>query len=236
MDVRVIITAAGAGTRFGQEVPKQFVRLGCESVLGHTIRCFRQCKFITEIAIVLPPDFISAKDFGFPKIKYVVKGKKTRAESVYEGLMKISLRGFSSETVVLVHDGVRPLITEQVIQKVAIEAGVHGAAIAATKVTDTIKEVDARGFICSTLSREHLWKAATPQGFRMDVLLKSYKKALNEGYLEFATDEAYLAEKAGYPVFIVEGNPENIKITTPTDLAIAEALLVSEANANKAGL
>ena len=225
MDVRVIIAAAGTGTRFGQEVPKQFMRLSGESVLGHTIRCFMDCSYIEEIAVVLPPDFISMIETSFPKIRHIVKGKKTRAESVYEGLRKISLRDFSDETVVLVHDGVRPFVTEQVIQKVAVEAGIHGAAIAATKVTDTIKEVDAEGFIRATKSREHLWKAATPQGFQMDVLLKSYKKARLGGYLETATDEAFLAEKAGYPVFIVEGNPENIKITTPVDLAFAEALV-----------
>ena len=227
MDVRVIITAAGAGTRFGQEVPKQFARLGGESVLGHTIRRFENCCLVDEIAVVMPPDHIAALARGFTKIKHFVKGKKTRAESVYEGLKKMSLGCFTRETIVLVHDGVRPLVTERVIQKVAVEAGVHGAAIAATKVTDTIKKVDTRGFICSTPSREHLWKAATPQGFLMDVLLESYKKALQEGYLDSATDEAFLAEKAGYPVYIVEGNPENIKITTPADLAIAEALLSS---------
>ena len=225
MDVRVIITAAGSGTRFGQELPKQFVRLGGESVLAHTIRCFVSCNFIEEIAVVLPPDFISMMEKDFPKIRHIVKGKKTRTESVYEGLKKISLGDFTGETVVLVHDGVRPFVSELVIKNVATQARAHGAAIAATKVTDTIKEVDAEGFIRSTRSREHLWKAATPQGFRMDVLLDSYSKAMIDGYLKSATDEAFLAEKAGYPVFIVEGNHENIKITTPTDLAIAEALL-----------
>ena len=221
----VIITAAGYGTRFGKDVPKQFVRLGGESVLGRTIRCFEDCDFVEDIAVVLPPDYTSGADLGFPKITHFVKGKKTRAESVYEGLKKISQRDFSSQTVVLVHDGVRPFVTEQVIKNVATEALAHGAAIAATKVTDTIKEVDAGGFISATRNREFLWKAATPQGFRMDVLLESCKRAELEGYLESATDEAFLAEKAGYPVFTVEGNPENIKITTPADLAIAEAIL-----------
>lgn len=225
MDVRVIITAAGSGSRFGQDVPKQFVRLGDESVLGHTIRRFVDCDFVEEIALVLPPDFISAADLMFPKVKYYVEGKKTRAESVYEGFLRICGKLFSSETVVLVHDGVRPFVSWDTIKNVALSALRHGAAIAATKITDTIKKVDAEGFVSATLSRENLWRAATPQGFRMDVMLDSYKNAIAQGYLESATDEAFLAEKAGYPVCIIEGNPENIKITTLIDLVFAEAIL-----------
>ena len=224
----VIVTAAGYGARFGQAVPKQFMPLGDASVLWHTIRCFEDCGFIDDITVVLPPDFIAGINLGFAKIKHLVKGKKTRAKSVYEGLKKILRSDSLSETVVLVHDGVRPFVSAETIKNVAIEAKSRGAAIAATKVTDTIKEVDTGGFINVTLNREHLWKAATPQGFRMDILLESYKKAMEHGYLEAATDEAFLAEKAGHPVYIVEGNPENIKITTPTDMVVAEALLGME--------
>ena len=222
MSVRVIIAAAGSGTRFGHEVPKQFLELGGKSILWHTVGCFESCDIVEEIAIVVPSSFASISDMGFSKVKHVVAGKNTRAESVYEGLKRISLTGISNETVVLVHDGVRPFVSLEAIENVAQEAKRHGAAIAATKVTDTIKQVDSDGFIGSTISRENLWRAATPQGFRMGILHDSFNKAAKHGYLELATDEAYLAENAGFPVFIVEGNPENIKITNPADMVIAK--------------
>ena len=221
MDVRVIITAAGDGTRFGRPVPKQFVQLGGESILSHTVRCFEICDFVEEITVVLPPGFA----INSSKIKHYAFGKKTRAESVNEGLKKMCQGEFSRETVVLVHDGVRPFVSSEVIKNVALMAKRHGTAIAATKMTDTIKKVYSDGFVSKTVSRENLWRAATPQGFKMGILLDSFKMACERGYLESATDESYLVEKAGYPVFIVEGNPENIKITTPADMLVAEALL-----------
>ena len=225
MDVRVIITAAGSGSRFGQGLPKQFSLLGTESILKHTVRNFENCDFVSEVVIVLPPDHPSVKDISFPKVKHLAAGKKTRAESVYEGLKVICQSDYSNETVVLVHDGVRPFVSKPVIEEVAAGALDHGAAIAAVKMTDTIKKVDSDGFISATIDREHLWKAATPQGFRIDILVESYKRAIELGYLESATDEAFLAEKAGFPVYVVEGNPENIKITTQADKLVAETML-----------
>ena len=225
MDVRVIVAAGGSGTRFGQAVPKQFAKLGTESILEHTVRRFEKCSFVKEIIIVLPPDFVSINDLSCSKVKHFVTGKNTRAESVYEGFLKISRGVWSSETIALVHDGVRPFVCEETIENVAAKALEHGTAIAAARVTDTIKKMDSKGFVCETVNRELLWKAATPQGFRMDILLEAYKRAIEQGYLPSATDEAFLVEKAGFPVYIIEGNPENIKITTSADLAFAESLL-----------
>ena len=224
MEAVVIVTAAGGGLRFGQKVPKQFAKLDGESILRHTVRRFENCDIVKEIAVVLPSDFFLAADLDFPKVKHFVAGKKTRAESVYEGLSRLNERELPSRTVVLVHDGVRPFASEEVIKNVAMEAWARGAAIAATKITDTIKQVDALGFVSATVSRENLWRAATPQGFRMGILLSSYERAQEHGYIESATDEAFLVEKAGFPVYIVEGNPENIKITTPADMTIAEEI------------
>ena len=223
MDVRVVITAAGSGIRFGKSLPKQFMPLGGEPVLNHTIRCFTNCDFVNEIAVVLPQEFL--KDFYFTKVDYFVAGKKTRAESVYEGLKKISRGSSTDETVVLVHDGVRPFVSVETIKDVAQKALAFGAAIAAAKVTNTIKKADNQGYITETISRENLWMAATPQGFKLSKLLDMFRDAKKLGYLESATDEAYLAEKAGYPVFLVKSNPENIKITNPADLLIAEGIL-----------
>ena len=220
MDIRVVITAAGSGSRFGGNLPKQFMKLGTKSILECTIDLFISCKIFSEIIVVLPCDYVFAKD-----AVRVVSGKKTRAESVYEGLKVVSLRPFSDETIVLVHDGVRPFASKKLINDVVMNASKHGAAIAATRVTDTIKNTHDDLFIRETICRRNLFKAATPQGFRIGVLLESFKKAEELGYLQYATDEAYLAEKCGYPVYIVEGNPENIKITTQTDMVYAKILL-----------
>ena len=224
MDLRVIITAAGSGTRFGQTLPKQFSLIGTESILKRTIRCFEDSSLVSEVTVVLPPGYTSVKDISLSKVRHFVAGKKTRAESVYEGLKKCQ-GNFSNETVVLVHDGVRPFVSAEVIKVVAEQAFKRGAAIAAVKVTDTIKKIDPDGYISATIDRKFLWKAATPQGFRINILVESYKRAMEMGYLESATDEAFLAEKAGFPVYVVEGNPENIKITTQADKLVAEAML-----------
>ena len=243
MDVRVIIAAGGSGVRFGQALPKQFAKLGSKSILEHTLSRFECCSFVKEIAVVLPAEYSSLsvspsgcrpqqtdlENVSFSKVKHFAAGKNTRAESVYEGFLKISRGVQSCETVVLVHDGVRPFVCEETIENVAAKALEHGAAIAAARVTDTIKKMDSKGFVSETVNRELLWKAATPQGFRMDVLLESYRRAHEQGYLPSATDEAFLAEKAGFPVYIIEGNPENIKITTSADLVFAESLLKAKA-------
>ena len=255
MDVRVIITAGGSGSRFCKALPKQFAKLGTDSILEHTVRCFEICDHVKEITVVLPPDFmltnericyvgarlaspahhdtksagqaslVPTENVSFSKLRHVVSGKNTRAKSVYEGLLSLSQGSYFGETIVLVHDGVRPFVSDETIKNVAEMAFVHGAAIAATKVTDTIKKVDAEGYVSETISRDSLWRASTPQGFRIGILLESYKKAIEEGFMSDATDEAFLAEKAGYPVYVVEGNHENIKITTPADKLMAETIL-----------
>ena len=220
MDVKVIVTAGGLGSRFGGDFPKQFMALGSKPVLYHAIKTFESCSFVTEIAAVVPEEYaITVKDYGFAKVFYIVAGKNTRAMSVYE-----ALRHFDTG-IVLVHDGVRPLVRKELVRNVAHAAFTHGAAIAAAKVTDTIKKADEQGFVNTTVERENLWRAATPQGFKAELLHEAYQKAIEGGYMENATDEAFLVEKLGKPVFLVKGHEDNIKITHPHDLRIAEMLL-----------
>ena len=220
MDVKVIVAAAGSGERFGHGHLKQFALLGSKQVLFHAIETFESCSFVTEIAVVVAkPHIPIVESYGFTKVHHIVAGKDTRAGSVYEALKKFDTG------IVLVHDGVRPLVKKELVRNVAHAAFTHGAAIAATKVSDTIKKADERGFVLKTEERENLWRAATPQGFKTELLHLAYKAAIVGGYMESATDEAFLVEKLGKPVFLVKGHEDNIKITHPHDLAMAELLV-----------
>ena len=220
MDVKVIVTAGGTGVRFGGYLPKQFMLLGTKPVLYHAIKTFESCSFVTEIAVVVPPAHMeTVMGFGFLKVNHYVPGKETRAGSVYEALQRFS------SGIVLIHDGVRPIVKKELVRNVAHAAFTHGAAIAATRVTDTIKKSDEQGFVSATVERQDLWRASTPQGFKTELLHDAFRMAIEGGYMEGATDEAFLVEKLGKPVFLVKGPGDNIKITYPQDLKIAEALL-----------
>lgn len=217
-DVKVVIAAAGSGSRFGG--PKQFAMLGGEPVLRRAAGLFEGIRQVSEILVALPPGLQSP--FAPPANWRIVAGKGTRQESVAEAVL--ALAGAPDETLVLVHDGARPFASRETIGGVARMAHRHGAALAARRLADTLKR-EAAGFALETVPRDSLWRAATPQGFRLGILREIYGKARAGGYLAAATDDAELAEKAGYRPCLVESNPENIKITARSDLALAEAIL-----------
>ena len=219
-----IIAAAGAGTRMASDRPKQFLQLAGLPVIFHTLKPFEECESIHEVIVVLPAEesagFLSmAGKQGLRKIARVVPGGATRADSVKRGLMAI--RSATAE-IVTVHDGVRPFVTVEEIDSTVDAARVDGAAILVAPVTDTIKQVDGP-VVEKTLDRVRLRRALTPQCFRYELLRQAYQGVdVNDPSL---TDESSLVERLGKRVTIVEGNPRNIKITTPGDLLIAEALL-----------
>jgi 2-C-methyl-D-erythritol 4-phosphate cytidylyltransferase len=222
-----IIAAAGAGTRMASDRPKQFLLLAGRPLIFHTLRAFEQCDSIDEVIVVLSAaesaGFLSqAGKLGLRKIARVVPGGVTRADSVKRGLMAV--RSATAE-IVAVHDGVRPFVTVAEIDETVAAARLHGAAILAAPVTDTIKQVDDQHVI-RTLDRSGLRRALTPQCFRYDILRRAYQHAdLNDPSL---TDESALVEKLGIAVHIVEGSARNIKITTTEDIAIAEAILATD--------
>ena len=221
-----IIAAAGAGTRMASDRPKQFLLLAGTPVIVHTLKAFEQCDSIHEVIVVLPAEqsagFLSmAGKYGLRKLARVVPGGATRAESVKRGLM--SVRTATAE-IVAVHDGVRPVVTVDEIERTVLAAREHGAAILVAPVTDTIKEVRDQSVV-RTLDRGVLRRALTPQCFRFDLLRDAYQHAdVNDPSL---TDESALVEQLGHPVSVVEGSARNIKITTLEDLEIAEGLLRS---------
>lgn len=221
-----VIVAAGNGTRMGaiSHLTKQMTDLGGMPVIVRTIKQFENCEFINEIVVVAHEEEVSKYDefienYGFKKITAVVKGGDTRQKSVLEGFRMIS----EKSEYVAIHDGARCLITPEMIENVMCQAYLYGCATAAEKSKDTIKNADKSGFISSTIDRETLWHAQTPQIFKTDVYRAAAFIALKNGYQ--ATDDCMLAENIGFKIKLVDCGYENIKLTTPDDFYISEAIL-----------
>jgi 2-C-methyl-D-erythritol 4-phosphate cytidylyltransferase len=220
-----IIVAGGSGKRFGSEIPKQFLKLGGKPLIFHTLEKFENCPAIDEIILVLASDKIGyfyslPEKSKFKKPVKIVAGGKIRAESVLNGLKAIS----ENCQIVVVHDGARPFVSGEEISQTVAAAQAHGAACLTAKITDTVKEISPSGKIIGTINREKLRRALTPQAFHFEILQKAFAE---NDLKESVTDECLLVEKLGYPIFAVEGNPKNIKITTREDFLLAEILLKS---------
>ncbi len=218
-----IIVAAGSGSRFAVDKPKQFTELLGKPLIIHTLEQFEACPAVDEIVLVLSEDGrrefkIQNAKFKISKLKRIVTGGATRAESVRNGMDSIAA---ADNAIVAVHDGARPLVTPEEIAAVIVAAAETGAACLVAPVNDTIKSVEG-GVINFTVDRSRLRRALTPQAFRYDIL----KRAFEDGEVSDAvTDECYLVEKLGVPITMVEGSATNIKITRPEDLIFAEAIL-----------
>ena len=215
-----VIVAAGTASRRGG-IDKVMAPLQGEPMLKRTVRTFQGCDAIKEIVIVTREDLlerVSAMCGEFSKVTAVVVGGKDRPESVTNGLNALS----KNVKLAAIQDGARPLITWQVIDRVVRAANSYGAAAPAIPVKDTVKEVQG-GIVLSTPDRSRLQAVQTPQVFDFDLLRGALKKAAQEGAA--ITDDCSAVERMGFKVKIVEGDERNIKITTPIDIKIAEALL-----------
>jgi 2-C-methyl-D-erythritol 4-phosphate cytidylyltransferase len=223
--VAAIIPAAGEGRRMGRTVPKQFLQIGGREILTRTLEVFEACRAIDDVWVVVaaeqcaPCQRTIVERYGFQKIRGVIAGGATRQESVWRGLQQVA----DAVTLVVVHDGVRPLVTELLLQQTLEQASRHGAAIAAVPLKDTLKRVSAAGIVEATVPRESLWRVQTPQAFRHALLRRAFQHAWRQGLQ--ATDEAGLIEALGHPVQIVPSYEHNIKITTPDDLVLCEMFL-----------
>lgn len=230
-----LVPAAGRGLRMGGPIPKQFLALGGRPILAQSLRVLQASPVIHEIILAVPQTdrqycldhFVATGEFG--KVTKVVPGGAQRQDSVRHALAEVS----EETDIVLVHDAVRPFLTEEMIRQVVAAAVEHGAAIIALPMRDTVKYVGAGGVIERTLDRGPLWLAQTPQAFRRAWLEEGHHKALLEGV--HATDDAHLVELIGKPVVVVEGSGENIKVTRPEDLVIGEAILSSRTAGRSAG-
>lgn len=222
MFVSVIIVAGGRGTRLGASEPKQLLTLGGRSMLQRSVDAFVSHPAVGEVVVVLPPEFARGNvplDTGGRSVR-IASGGARRQDSVAAGFRVIS----AEATVVLVHDAARPFVSATLIDRVVEGAVEHGAVVPACRARDTIKRAPAEGGrVQETLPRDTVWMAQTPQGFARAVLAR----AVAEGERVDATDEAMLAERAGFAVHVIEGDDANVKITTAEDLTRARATFSS---------
>ena len=213
-----VIVAGGTGTRMGAAVPKQFMQLNGKPVLLHTIETFLRAYADLQIILVLPASFeeqgrqLILQTTTASRVQ-IVLGGTTRFHSVQNGLKQIN-----EASVIFVHDGVRCLVTESLIRRCYEQTIVKGNAIPAVAVNDSIRMVE--GNKTKVVDRSRLLAVQTPQTFRSNILLSAFEQPYNEAF----TDEATVAEAAGHEIFMIEGEKENIKITLPADLLIAEQL------------
>ena len=216
--VSAIIVAAGEGKRFGSA--KQFAPLKGKPILDWTLETFEDHVKVTEIILVVKEDWLRKKFISrYKKLVAVIRGGEKRQDSVMAGFNQLKP---DQTDIVLVHDGVRPLVGKDLISRIIEATEQKGAAIPALSLEDTIKRVEGERVV-KTLDRLTLFRIQTPQGFFYTTLERALRKAKEDNF--YGTDEASLVERIGEKVYIVEGNTQNIKITSPEDIHIAEALL-----------
>ena len=228
MQVFVILPAAGLGTRMAGPQPKQFLALDGLPILIHSLRAFAAVERVTAIYVAVRKPEIErveaqVAEYGFASQVRVVEGGDHRQESVAHALTALPAQ---ADDVVLVHDAVRPLIDAATIERTIDAVLAHGAAIVGMPAVDTIKQVErtAHGaLITSTIPREFVVLAQTPQGFRFGLLRRAFAEATADGFV--GTDEASVVERAGIPVAVVHGSQVNLKITQPGDIELAEFYL-----------
>ena len=229
MSVAVIIAASGSGQRLGGDMPKQFQLLGDKPVLAHSVQAFDRLDIINEIIIAAPAEYVAhtwdiTARYRFSKVRKVVPGGPSRAESIYAAFKQLS----TDTGAVLIHDGVRPFVSEKIIMSVIQATDTHSAAVAGIPLTDTIKEINPACQVLQTPDRHRFWQVQTPQGFTYNVIKKAYEQGKADDILASVTDDSMLVERLGIAVQMVEGHPGNIKITTREDLLMSEIMLRSK--------
>ncbi|MEX6588105.1 2-C-methyl-D-erythritol 4-phosphate cytidylyltransferase [Paraclostridium bifermentans] len=220
----VVIVAAGTGSRMKKDINKQFIKLKNKEIVAHTIEKFYNSENIDDIVVVIREDEEEyfnkniKEKYGFTNIK-VAHGGNERQDSVFNGIKMLK----KECDVVLIHDGARPFVTDDIIKRSINKANEHNAIVVGVKVKDTIKVVSDNGNIVDTPNRSYLWAVQTPQVFKYVIITKAYEDAYNNNY--YGTDDAMLVERIGYNVKMIEGSYNNIKITTQEDLEFGEQIL-----------
>ncbi|MBU1299955.1 MAG: 2-C-methyl-D-erythritol 4-phosphate cytidylyltransferase [Bacteroidetes bacterium] len=218
LKVGVVIPAGGIGKRFGSDKPKQFLEINGMPILQLTIQKFQTCDAIDFIVVVSHTDFVEETQKlvyqnQFTKVKSIVVGGEHRQDSVWNGIKEILK--FSVD-IILIHDGVRPFVTNKLILDIINATEEYDAAVPGLAPKDTIKISDDNGFLVETPYRRLLYAVQTPQGFKTDLIVKAYEKAFYDKF--YGTDDASLVEKLRRKVKLVNGDYNNIKITTVEDL------------------
>lgn len=223
--VSAVVPAAGIGARMKSDRKKQFLEIKGKPILSYTLSALAGSPFIDEIIVVTGEEDILfvwdiIREYRIPKVKTVVRGGETRQESVSKGVAE------AENEYILIHDGVRPMVTDKEIEAAVIAGFVFGASAVGVPLADTVKLADEEGKIKKTLSREGVYRIFTPQVMKKSLYLKGLEEAKKNGIV--ATDDLGLAELAGVSAKIAPGNPMNLKITCPEDMELAERLIETE--------
>ena len=227
-----VLLAGGSSRRMGSGKDKLRHPIAGRPLLVHSLLAFDRCAAVHEIILVVRQDQQDAfktlaLKHGVTKLAQVVAGGVERQDSVWRGLQALS----PSSEIVLIHDGARPCVTPEIITRCVEAARLRGAAIPASRVKDTIKQVDSNLQIKATLDRSALWAAQTPQTFQAELIRRAYEPLIRDGII--VTDDAAAVERLGHGVWIVESDPLNLKVTTPEDLLLADVILSGRGGENK---
>lgn len=225
-----IILAGGSGSRFGSEIPKQFIKVAGKTIIAHTIEAFQCCENIDEIAVVINPNFVKEIERivninQFNKVKKILLGGKERSDSSLAAIDAYSLEDKSEDINLIFHDAVRPFISRSIINQVIEALEKFNAIDVAIPATDTIVEVNSKAIIENVPSRDRLKRGQTPQAFKLKTIKKAYELALKDPFFK-ATDDCGVVLKymPNEPIFVVEGSESNIKVTYELDMFIADKL------------
>ena len=209
----------------GAKAKKPYLSLGNKPILAHTLLAFEQCPQISEVVLIVSEDEIGSSEtlvvepFKVKKVSKIIAGGPRRQDSVWEGIK--TLKGDCE--LIMVHDGVRPFVSQEILKISVHETTDDGATVVAVPVKDTIKIVSKKAEVVETIDRSRVWAVQTPQTFAHDILKRAYEKAYKDRF--YGTDDASLVERLGVTVKIIPGSYDNIKITTPGDLVLGEAIL-----------
>ncbi|RBP70197.1 2-C-methyl-D-erythritol 4-phosphate cytidylyltransferase [Alkalibaculum bacchi] len=223
--VSAIIVAAGNGSRMKAGVNKQYLYLNSKPVLAHTLLVFEECQLVDEVVLVIGKQDVQIcmeeviRPYKIKKVKVLVEGGATRQESMYLGLKKVNKKA----DIVITHDGARPLVHSNTLIKCIEGTLEHKATIVAVPSKDTIKIVDENLTVKETPDRTTLWTVQTPQTFEYNLLMRAHEKAIEDHFV--GTDDAMLVERLNHTIKIIKGHYDNIKITTPEDLIMAESII-----------
>ena len=221
-----IVLAAGQGKRMHSKIQKQFLEIGGKPVLYYSLHCFQESPLIQDIILVTGEEMISyceqeiVKKYGFSKVRKVTAGGKERYDSVYAGLLCCQDTDY-----VYIHDGARPFITEEMVQRGYEAVKRNNACVMGMPSKDTVKLADSSGYVKETPDRKIVWNIQTPQIFSYDLIKKAHEGIRKKDMTAITDDAMVVEQESGVQVRLVEGSYQNIKITTPEDLDVAEVFL-----------
>lgn len=223
--VSAVIVAAGKGTRMNMDMNKQYIEVEGIPLIARTLQVFEESSLIHEVIVVVNNnDMFYCKHnivdaYKLEKVKLLVAGGEQRQNSVYNGLLEVN----NESDIVIIHDGARPFINDEIIEDCIEAALEYGVSTTAVPVKDTIKSSEDGDYVDETLQRSKLWSVQTPQAFKYDIIMSAHKKAMEDGFT--GTDDTVLSERIGIRTRLVMGCYNNIKITTREDLVFAEAII-----------